>query len=236
MNETVLDPESLAAVQIGLFDQITKALVNHKKTGDARRTKIYFAARIESIQTMRTEFKQRHCQVVASDLELENDYFKNDVADQFEEKYLEAFSYIQEDFLKKFPPPAAETPDLNGSVFNSSASSAQPATTFTRFSSLPVPEFSGKYTDWPTFYDSFLRIVHQNASIQTIEKFHLLKQALKTTADSDIRDLPLTDANYAEAWKSVIERYHQGRVLFTHFMNLFSSQPTITRENVGARN
>lgn len=231
-NETASDPEALVSVQADLLEKITKTLANHKRAGDSRRTKSYFEARLLAIKGFRYQFEQRHRFIVQSELDTNADYYKKDISDQFEEKYLEVYSEINEAFVKKFPPaPAIDPADLNASGLHSTALQPTPATSAPRFPSIPVPEFSGKYTDWPAFHDTFLRLVHNNQTVQAIEKFHLLKRALSATSDSDIRDLPLTNANYETAWKSVIERYHHSRVLFTHFMNQFSSQPNITREN-----
>lgn len=231
-NETASDPEALVSVQADLLEKITKTLANHKRAGDSRRTKSYFEARLLAIKGFRYQFEQRHRFIVQSELDINADYYKKDIADQFEEKYLEVYSEINEAFVKKFPPaPVIDPADLNASGLHSTALQPTPATSAPRFPSIPVPEFSGKYTDWPAFHDTFLRLVHNNQTVQAIEKFHLLKRALSATSDSDIRDLPLTNANYETAWKSVIERYHHSRVLFTHFMNQFSSQPNITREN-----
>lgn len=96
-----------------------------------------------------------------------------------------------------------------------------------RLPKIPLPTFSGKYTDWPSFYDSFCRLVHTNNKLVDIGKFHHLKQALPPNFDSDIRDIPLTDANYSIAYQLLVKRYNNKRVLFSHYMNMLSNQPNL---------
>lgn len=97
-----------------------------------------------------------------------------------------------------------------------------------------MPSYSGVYTDWPSFYDSFKRLVHENHSISAIEKFIYLKEALPLDYNRDIRDVPITEANYKETWNTLVERNNKKRVLFTHFMNLLSSQSVISKESASA--
>lgn len=100
-----------------------------------------------------------------------------------------------------------------------------------RLPKLDLQPFSGKYIDWPPFYDAFKRFVHLDASRSRVEKFHRLKLALPDNFDSDIRDLSITEANYDIAWNLLVKRYNDKRVLFTHCMNRFSSQQPVKKEN-----
>lgn len=186
VNETISDPDTLIALQHEWHDRLTKVLVNHKKTGDVRRTKSYFEMRLKSINQLRSEFENRHRLIIQSDIDTTNSYFSEDLLDKFEEAYIEIFCEINEAFTTKFPPtplvgtapPPSSTP-VPAAVAPTAAPLRAP-----RFASMPMPEFSGNYIDWPALHDSFVRLVHSNPEIEVLDKLFLLKQALRTTSDT----------------------------------------------------
>ncbi|XP_039233256.1 uncharacterized protein LOC120322271 [Drosophila yakuba] len=71
---------------------------------------------------------------------------------------------------------------------------------------LPVPRFTGSFTDWPSFFDSFSQLVHENASLSSIRKFYFLKQAFPEGRDQDVSHMALTENGYVVAWDVVVKR------------------------------
>ncbi|XP_070854529.1 uncharacterized protein [Drosophila suzukii] len=96
---------------------------------------------------------------------------------------------------------------------------------------LPVPKFSGNCVDWPGYYDAFTRLIHQNERLDNIQRFHFLKESLP--AGCDIRQIPLTAANYTVAWDTLIQRYNNPRVVFSNHMNMLYQLPSIGKEKPG---
>ena len=95
----------------------------------------------------------------------------------------------------------------------SSSASAVATKTSVKLPRLTLTPFSGKLTQWYTFWDSFQAAVH-NSPIAGVDKFNYLKSHLSGAALESIQGLTLSDANYAEAisiatteeiWKSVAD-------------------------------
>ncbi|XP_070854163.1 uncharacterized protein [Drosophila suzukii] len=95
---------------------------------------------------------------------------------------------------------------------------------------VPVPKFSGNCVDWPGYYDALTRLIHQNERKDNIQRFHLLKESLPAGRDGDIRQIPLTAANYTVAWDTLIQRYNNPRVVFFNHMNVLYQLPSLSKE------
>ena len=61
--------------------------------------------------------------------------------------------------------------------------------------------------------DQFSSAIHENDSLNSIDKFNYLKGYLTGTASSKISGLELTSNNYSEAVKLLIDRYGNEKVL-----------------------
>lgn len=64
---------------------------------------------------------------------------------------------------------------------------------------IQLPSFSGKYSEWTSFYDTFTSLIHDNLQISSIQKFHYLKSALKGDAAQHIKSIEISSANYETA-------------------------------------
>ncbi|XP_018401738.1 PREDICTED: uncharacterized protein LOC108778911 [Cyphomyrmex costatus] len=99
---------------------------------------------------------------------------------------------------------------------------------------IQLPTFSGAYEDWCTFHDSFDNLIHNNASLSAIQKFHYLRSSLKDKAAEVIKAFDITVDNYTEAWKLLNERFdNKKRIVQTHVRAMFEITP-IHKENYTA--
>ncbi|XP_070139213.1 uncharacterized protein [Drosophila bipectinata] len=96
--------------------------------------------------------------------------------------------------------------------------------------SLTVPRFSGNFTDWPSFYDGFLQLIHDNNTLSNIQKFHFLKQALPEGRDQDVSHMALTDSGYTVAWDLLVKRYNNPRLHFMHTMAALYGLESVPKE------
>lgn len=72
-------------------------------------------------------------------------------------------------------------------------------------------------------------MVHDNLNIGKLEKFHYLLICVSGSALTVVRAIPLSAANYDIAWKALIHRYDNQRLLATvHLEKLFSFRPINT--------
>ena len=78
---------------------------------------------------------------------------------------------------------------------------------------IKLPTFSGHYDRWISFSDMFKVMIHENDSLPEIQKFHYLKSSLSGEAERLVSNLPMTANNYTIAWKLLVERYENKRLI-----------------------
>ncbi|XP_070133580.1 uncharacterized protein [Drosophila bipectinata] len=61
---------------------------------------------------------------------------------------------------------------------------------------LPLPTFSGGYSEWAEFYSIFSTIVVFNPRISIVEKLLRLRSCLRESAFEVVRSLEVSDENY----------------------------------------
>jgi len=90
-----------------------------------------------------------------------------------------------------------------------------------RLAPLNIPVFSGKYDEWMSFKDNYMSVIYTNEDLTAIEKFFYLRSSLSNDAASCIKYLETTATNYEIAWRSLINRYDNKKVLIqTHVKNI----------------
>lgn len=103
---------------------------------------------------------------------------------------------------------------------------------------ISLPEFTGNIEDWDTFKQGFRSLVHNDARLGSIQKFHYLKGALKNSKATDlISSLELSSENYIVAWKLLEERFeNKTSLVFRHIQCLFEMKKVDTSSAVSTRN
>ena len=77
----------------------------------------------------------------------------------------------------------------------------------TKLPKLEVPKFNGKLHEWQEFWDSYSSAIHQNDSLEEVDKFTYLRSFLTGQAKSAIAGFALTSANYGAAVELLTKRY-----------------------------
>lgn len=162
----------------------------------------------EEVQTAIEEF--------VSDENINSEYKKRD---EHEDRYFslngKAQKYIQE-FYK----------DKNTPLSFTQASDSQHSNTTNQNIKLPtieLPTFSGNFTDWRPFEDTFVALIHKNESLNDVQKLCYLKSSLKGDAAHVIQSLETIESNYVVAWKLLVDRYsHQRRIIYSHINSLLN--------------
>ncbi|GFX41923.1 DUF1758 domain-containing protein [Trichonephila clavipes] len=102
---------------------------------------------------------------------------------------------------------------LNSTV--SSVLSNQP-----RLPKLTLESFSGKdISSFPSFWARFKSAVHENSSLNDVDKFSYLKSVVTSDAELAIRGLTLTSKNYAKAIKILENRFGRKELIVDFHMN-----------------
>lgn len=94
-----------------------------------------------------------------------------------------------------------------------------PRTTLPR---IQLPQFLGKFEDWPAFRDLFQSIIGSDNNLSSVEKLHYLKVSLKAEAEALVKNLPTTAENYQRAWNTLTEHFENKRLLVRSCLSKFT--------------
>jgi hypothetical protein len=90
---------------------------------------------------------------------------------------------------------------------------------------IALPTFDGTLEKWISFRDMFESMVHSQASLTNIQKYHYLQSAFKLPASTPniLTNFPLSEDSYQSAWTAVKERYDDKQKLkSTHISQMFN--------------
>lgn len=105
-----------------------------------------------------------------------------------------------------------------------------------RLPKINLPHFSGGYRDWLEFKDIYVSLIHEEKSIDNINKFHYLRSSLNGSAALVIKSLDFRGDNYDNAWQLLCERYDNKQLLVNnHVHALFNVEPLQKESSQGLR-
>lgn len=221
--------DNLVKIQVERVNSLKRVLQNFKKDPVSRKSEPYFERRLQQIDGINAAFEGTHHVLVCTEGYSESEYCTKDVVTSFEEKFMEVYCLIAEEQKRMFPDVTSDTHMMN-STAATGGNTATAAEAHVQMPKLPVPKFSGNCVDWPGYHDAFSSLVHSNERLNNIQKFHFLKESLPSGKDNDIRQIPLTDANYQVAWTTLVKRYNNPRLVFSNHMNTLYALPSLTKE------
>lgn len=96
---------------------------------------------------------------------------------------------------------------------------------------IELTPFSGNYEDWATFHDLFHSLIHTNTSIDNVQKLHYLKSNVQGDAKVLLKSITITEANYAEAWNKLRNRYDHKRFIVDSLLKSLFCIPSVLNEN-----
>ncbi|GFU72064.1 DUF1758 domain-containing protein [Trichonephila clavipes] len=89
-----------------------------------------------------------------------------------------------------------------------------------RLPKLTLESFSGKdISSFPSFWARFKSAVHENSSLNDVDKFSYLKSVVTSDAELAIRGLTLISENYAKARKILEDRFGRKELIVDFHMN-----------------
>lgn len=95
---------------------------------------------------------------------------------------------------------------------------------------ISLPTFSGKYTEWVSFWNTFTTLVDQTR-LDVIEKFQHLKNCLKEPASLVITGLEISPQNYEIAKQNLIDRYSNKRISFQAHIREIINLPCVQKNS-----
>ena len=94
---------------------------------------------------------------------------------------------------------------------------------------LELPKFDGNLLKWQEFWDSFASSIHENKSLNPVDKLNYLKCNLEGRAKQAIEGLQVSNDNYEVAISVLHERYgNKEHVIQAHYASLSDLPPSNT--------
>lgn len=183
---------------------LTRVVPNFKRLGRAKMTQGATQGRIETIKSYfeSSIVLYQVLQKLSSEEDKSNAYFEGDEFAAAEEKYFDDLGYLYANLrsLELAPAPPANV--------NATANQTIAGPTQVKFNKINLPKFSGEPTEWDTFRELFESMIHDNAALPKIQKFHYLRKSLSGEALSLIDTKRITERNYDSASQYQKTRYN----------------------------
>ncbi|XP_076397869.1 uncharacterized protein LOC143266118 [Megachile rotundata] len=147
------------------------------------------------------------------------------VHEEFENLYYECADFINSALHR------LNTREPSKVSVNSDSSGSLTPSTSGIIPKIHIQPFDGNYAEWQGFYDTFRSLVHDNKSIPTIHKFHLLKSYLTGSAASVTNSLTASEENYTVAWDLVQKRFNKPRKIIQSHIRAIFDLPEMSKES-----
>ncbi|KAF9819365.1 hypothetical protein SFRURICE_001567, partial [Spodoptera frugiperda] len=199
--------EGLVNLLKELQNVIHRGLTNLKKSPKERLSVDYIQTRRELLERdwnlFVTNYTKLHEQYETQGIKMLSELYDNT-----EDTYI-TYTCLIKSMLAKYDVPKATIPEP-GTSSNSNKSSTN---SFVKLPKISIPNFSGKYSEWTTFRDLFVSLVHNNSSLDNVQKMHYLKSHLSGEAEQLVRQTPVSEANYSQCWAQLEKRYSNKKYL-----------------------
>ncbi|XP_062557632.1 uncharacterized protein LOC134222502 [Armigeres subalbatus] len=100
-----------------------------------------------------------------------------------------------------------------------------------RLPQIKLQTFDGNIDEWLSFRDLYTSLIHLKADLPDVEKFHYLKGCLAGEAKSLIDPLAITNINYQVAWKTLMNRYNDSKLLKRRQVQTLFKLPSLGKES-----
>lgn len=195
-------------------------------------------ARLDKIKGVCDQFIEIQCQIAI--IEGENDEGSNEVA-LFEDSFFVALG-VANTFINER---AARIIQAQEPTNGSSASQSTNVSSFAdintiagrvKLPTINIPTFSGAYEQWLHFRDTYKSLIHNNATLSKIQKFHYLRSSVSGEAAEQIQSLETSDVNYDIAWDILQGRYeNRNLIINSHIDAIFEIAPLKLESYLGIR-
>ncbi|XP_029178509.1 uncharacterized protein LOC114946226 [Nylanderia fulva] len=225
--------EALILSQHELSQRVARTYDNLKKSGITKINKGLVATTLKLLGEKWAKIQDQH-----SLLRMEywsevkkNDYIVKDFMGQVEDIYTVQRASILAS-ISKFTALTKLEEALSKKTLSAVSAEGEfwtaPRTTLPR---IQLPQFSGRYKEWPSFRDLFHSIIGKDASVTPVEKLHYLKSCLKGETEMLVRSLPTTDENFDRAWKTLTDYYENRRLLVRSYISKFTALTKLKGES-----
>lgn len=116
--------------------------------------------------------------------------------------------------------------EMNGqNVQNVVEHKVTPVVNQVRLPPIELPCFDGRLDRWLSFRETFVAMIHYNATLSDVERLHYLQGCLKGEVVSLTRGLPVSAEGYKIAWELLTRRFDNHReTVYAHIDRLFNQE------------
>jgi len=208
--------DSLLQAQHEAYQRMGRIYENLKKAGPEKITLGRVQSTISHLDKRWAEIELHHASLrdnYWSELK-KHEYIVKDFMSVAEETYLTQRGKLVDHEHALQPQPESTKRSLEGQLAPSRR---------TTLPKIKLPEFSGKYDDWPAFRDLFVSTIDSDEQLPAIEKLHYLRSCVQGEAAAMIQNLPATAVSYKRAWQELSDFYENTRLLVRSYLSKFLS-------------
>lgn len=210
------------------YQAICRTETNFKKLGKANINETIVMGRLKLLNERWTKAQKldlRMHTTATAEEKAKNDYFKLTQFIKLEDAYLSALDFLN-----------GKLHDLTSishqAVVNTTDSLIHGETMRVKLPQVSLPEFSGKYNDWENFRHLFKALIIQNENLENVTRSNYLKTTLKGEAAQLLKHIPITNANFLNAWDILIKRYDNQRALIYAHIQSFMEIARVNNHSV----
>ncbi|XP_076247789.1 uncharacterized protein LOC143187453 [Calliopsis andreniformis] len=160
-------------------------------------------------------------------IELEDEVSNHDIErEQFERNYFKIVSTINRQ-LEGLRPSNAATSSVRKADSPNTVMIKQENTLLPK---IEIKPYDGNPIEWHSFHDTFKTLVHDNLDIPSVQKFHLLKNALRGEIASVVSALNASEPNYLVAWDLLQKRCNKPRQIVQSHLKVLFELPEVMRD------
>lgn len=115
---------------------------------------------------------------------------------EVENKYFHSLTVINENIKLKSTSAKSTPPELGSSGISK-----------TKLPNIEIPSFTGKYCEYVAFIEIFRSVIHNDRSLDNVQKLYYLRSFLRDQPYELIKNLPFISESYDEELKILEERY-----------------------------
>lgn len=207
---------------------LKKTQVNLKKSPKSRLTRNHLETRLKCVEEYWKDYKIAYSDIIRLTPREQREQVPYIAREEFYD-HEELYITLKTEIKDLLTPLLLET----SITANTSANLSVPITSDSQqtrvvLPKIQIPTYSGQYEEWLSFHDLFTTLVHNNKSLDNVQKLHYLKTSLTGEAASILKHIQVTECNYSQAWDLLKSRYGNKRITINAIMKRFFAQKKMT--------
>lgn len=191
--------EEAFANHASLLKQFNNCITNYKKANSDRKKSISFLkTRIDTITDLFKQIQKIYLLINTFKTEEVTAYNESDIFAQVDETFHDFTADWMEAIAKLTP--ANPGPSMISQTLPAQSTPSAPLNNDFRIPMINIPNFSGEYSAWHSFKNSFELLVAKNTKLTNLQRLHHLQNCVSGEAQSLIQHYGLIENNFQAAW------------------------------------